>query len=446
MDTPELDAENKRQDDEAAAAQFAAESEAKVKAFLREQGIIPAEERMKEIAASLPPEEQERWGAYEEALRPLQESLKKLPEVERLHSLRQLGRKMAPAKEEELGPYAKRGVLHTRFHHSEFLAECVLLAASRISMPVEKAKACVMAAWLHDIGHSAFSHTGDELLLSKGYPDHEERSKKHLRESPEIQAILQAEGINANEVSELISEEGPYGTLQSMADTLSYLVFDTHAAGAPAYPDHGREVLADIRGIDEGRNRLIVLREEPWQDMLEVRALMMKHVYYHPRNKLLDQALQQLLRKAVDGGHISLDEIENGSDDLLMYKLQSLVQRNEGVALLSGRVRPDGTADAEPYLSAYADLFDFAMGFVPEGWSKAVFDTEAEADSFLATKPAAAIERSLVVKPFDYTKKKFDLLIEPEGSTVGEEVTLRAKKVELRPEDSKFVVYFPEKA
>jgi len=436
-----------------AEAQAAADAEefnrtvaAEAAAFARERGIIPVGERMNEIVAELPEEEKVRYLQYSETLRPLQESLSAVPEILRLHELRQLGGKTAPAKAGELGPFALEPVIHSRFDHSELLASLVLLAASRIGVPVEKAKASVAAAWLHDSGHSAFSHIGDELLLSRGYPDHEERSIALLQNSLEIREVFAREGVDAEEVAELIREQGPYGTIQSMADTLSYLVFDSHAVGAPAYPDHGREVIEDIRGIDAARSELIVGHEKPWQEMLEVRAQMMKHVYYHPKNKAAEAALQQLLRRALEGGYIQPEEIERGTDMPLHFKLQSLIQRDENAAIMAGRINPDGSPDAEPHLAEYRDLFDFTMGFVPEGWDRQVFDSLSTAESFLSHKDASAIRKSLIVKPFDYTKKKLRLLVEDskDRKNPPREAVLRSKTVSLRPEDAGFVVYCPK--
>ena len=138
-------------------------------------------------------------------------------------------------------------------------------------------------------------------------------------------------------------------------------------------------------------------------------------------------------------------EIEKGTDMRLHFKLQSLVQKDEGAARMAGRMDADGTSDTEPHLPEYGDLFDFAMGFELEGWSKSVFDSLAEAEAFLGNMPVDAIKKSLIVKPFDYTKKKLWLLVDDkrEEGIPARAAVLRASTVELRPEDSQFVVYIP---
>jgi hypothetical protein len=65
-------------------------------------------------------------------------------------------------------------------------------------------------------------------------------------------------------------------------------------------------------------------------------------------------------------------------------------------------------------------------------------ETLGEANSLIAAAPAASIEQSLIIPPFDYLKKKFTVLVE--GADGESEVTLRSTEA-LRPEDTKYIVY-----
>lgn len=139
---------------------------------------------------------------------------------------------------------------HTRAEHSIAAAGQGLAIAQQFELSFKQCQLLVAALLLHDIGHAWFSHRG-EHLIAPYTGGHEQVGYKLVREDAEIRAVLEAFGLNVEEVIEIMAEKGPLGTIQSIADSL-YLVLDSHALG---YDDFGfdearRLIHLGLRGID----------------------------------------------------------------------------------------------------------------------------------------------------------------------------------------------------
>jgi HD superfamily phosphohydrolase len=379
---------------------------------------------------------QERWQANEKILAPLEQQLQETPEVNRLHGLFQLGGKVVPDLRSH--EYVNSPAFHTRFNHSELLAAIIKATGAHINVPAHQLKPSVAAAWLHDTGHPAFSHLSDRLLVAHGMPEHEERSIEYLQTRPEIKKTLKIFETNPEEVADLIKERGALGTLQSVSDTLSYLIMDSGMAKRNIFFDGGLQYVKDIQGINPDKGLLIIKTPELWQSLLEFRAMMMKDIYLHPLNKIAEEALRQLMRLALEENLITLDEIAEQTDMYIRLRLQSHIQHDPGAAKMSGR------SDKAPQLEDYKGLYDLTMGFDQESWDHRLYDTRAEAEDFLYSKyrfTPEVIKQSLIVNPIDYTAKTLTFLIEtPQGL---QEQTFQARDTKLRETDKKYMVYTP---
>jgi putative nucleotidyltransferase with HDIG domain len=100
---------------------------------------------------------------------------------------------------------------HTRFEHSLGVMELSGKMASVLKWNVEEAR---LAGLLHDIGHIAFSHSGEKLLPLFGFENHEDLGKE----------MLEAMGIGLGEEEYLVSFD--YGS-----DRMDYLVRDAYHTG-----------------------------------------------------------------------------------------------------------------------------------------------------------------------------------------------------------------------
>jgi hypothetical protein len=412
---------------------------AKVEAVNREQGIIPIEERRAALLQALTTREQlQRYKELEAELAPLETEIRSLPEIERLQQLPQLGGKYHPTNfaYDLSQPVVMVPIRHTRYNHSELLAEMIKVAGVRLGLPTEEIKAMITAAWMHDMGHSAFSHMGDELLKERGWPDHEERAIEKIQRGP-ILELLRNNQIKPHAVIELVREKDGLGSLQSALDTLSYLTLDTAALRRPEYKDSGARVIADIQGIDRKADRLIVGNQAVWQELMELRAVLLHELTYDPRNKVTDEAKRQLLRLAILKNYVTAEDIVSGTDGALALKLQSLVVGGSAIAELAGR------RDAIPHLGQYHHLYDAAFGIVDNRvWHERRFDSKSEALSFLGQLAPKAIEQSFMWEPYDYTAKEIKLVVNRGESY--DSLTIQAKDTQPRPEDKDFIVYYPK--
>ena len=162
-------------------------------------------------------------------LTPLEVRLVDTPAYQRLRWIRQLG----PTN------LVYPGANHTRHEHCMGTCHVVGRIADSIGLDSHDKQLASVAGLLHDLGHSPFSHLGDEVA---GLEDHVIRTTKLVSDT-EISDILSEEGIASKEVNEIIQGDHKLGPLVSGdldGDRLDYLVRDAHYTGVSTGVDAGR--------------------------------------------------------------------------------------------------------------------------------------------------------------------------------------------------------------
>jgi HD superfamily phosphohydrolase len=200
-----------------------------------------------------------------------------------------------------------------------------------------------LAALLHDVGHSPFSHASEDLFPLKGhsgrgsagllFPDMEAGKRRYKHEDYSI-ALIEHEfreaietddfnrknfNITANEITDLLSgrpDAGP--TLfwreilsnQLDADRMDYLLRDSHHLGV----NYGKYDLHRLSGNvcafaspangEEARVSLGVLRGgvHAAESLIVARYSMFKQVYFHKTRMAFDIHLQGAMAKLLPGG------------------------------------------------------------------------------------------------------------------------------------------------
>ena len=99
------------------------------------------------------------------------------------------------------------GANHTRLEHSIGVSHLVKQMASQSDVPKDEIPLVSVAGLLHDLGHSPYSHLADELPFGK---DHVEVTQDIINSS-QISDILSDQGLDINEVCNLIKGEHKYG-------------------------------------------------------------------------------------------------------------------------------------------------------------------------------------------------------------------------------------------
>ena len=267
-------------------------------------------------------------------------SLLEVPELQRLHSIHQLG----------LAYLVYPGANHTRFEHSLGTFAVARRICSSLQMDPDEAKLVQCAAFLHDVGHLPYSHTLEFVLHERFGIDHEDVSRRLIRGeesvlSPSdkrilgryssIPEVLERFGIDPIEVAGLLGgkapSSGPQKTLTRTkgqthfnakrylsqiingpvdSDQLDYLKRDAHYTGV-AFGVIDLERLFETLQVFNGD--LVVERGglSAIEGMLVARALMFSSVYFHKTVRIselmLAKAVEQLGTEEIDRMHSMTD-------------------------------------------------------------------------------------------------------------------------------------------
>jgi len=262
------------------------------------------------------------------------------PELQRLHSIHQLG----------LAYLVYPGANHTRFEHSLGTSAVAKRLCSSLQLPEDEALLVRCAALLHDVGHLPYSHTLEFVLHDRFGIDHEAISRRLIRgeetvlspreakllgKQPSLPEILEKHGIEPKAVASLLEggQGGPSAqkTLQGAkgqahfnskrylsqlvsgpvdADQIDYLKRDSHYTGV-AYGVIDLDRLFQTVQIFNGD--LVVERGglSAVEGMLVARALMFSAVYFHKTVRIselmLAKAVEQLGRDEIGTIHSMTD-------------------------------------------------------------------------------------------------------------------------------------------
>ncbi len=267
-------------------------------------------------------------------------SLLEVPELQRLHSIHQLG----------LAYLVYPGANHTRFEHSLGTFHIARRICKSLQVDADEARLMECAALLHDVGHLPYSHTLEFELHDQFGIDHAEISRRLIRgedsvlTAPErkilgrsrtIPEVLEEHGMNPKEVAALLDSDVPgpsaqqrlakvdeqshFNTRRYMsqvvngpvdADQLDYLQRDAHYTGV-AYGVIDLDRLIETMEVFNGD--LVVDRRglSAVEGMLVARALMFSSVYFHKTVRIaelmLSKAVEMLGEKEVARIHAMTD-------------------------------------------------------------------------------------------------------------------------------------------
>jgi HD superfamily phosphohydrolase len=254
------------------------------------------------------------------------------PVFQRLRRIRQL------AWTDQVYP----GAMHTRFEHSLGVVHTAALLYDAI---VRNAKDVLsnelgydeagfrrnrqlvrLAALLHDVGHSPFSHASEEL-----FPDQDNSELKYAHEQysaaivrgPLKKAVEDHKlnsgnyGFSADDVASFI--EGSAGAKQGIfwrdlvhgqmdADRMDYLLRDSHHAGVQYGRFDLHRLISTVTAIPgvEGQSPRIGIEYGGWhaaEALVLARYFMFTQVYFHKTRVAYDIHLREALKEMLPGAH-----------------------------------------------------------------------------------------------------------------------------------------------
>ncbi len=267
-------------------------------------------------------------------------SLLEVPELQRLHSIHQLG----------LAYLVYPGANHTRFEHSLGVYWVAKKICSTLRLGDEESRLVECAALLHDVGHLPFSHTFEFVLHEQFGIDHAEISRRLIRgeetslsvedrkvlgKYQTIAEALERHKLDPKSVAGLLEGAMPVPADQRTlhgargqthfngkrymtqlvngpvdVDQLDYLKRDAHYTGV-AYGVIDLDRLLGTLEIFNGD--LVVDRRglNAVEGMLVARALMFSSVYFHKTVRIselmLAKAVEELGKREVGGMHAMND-------------------------------------------------------------------------------------------------------------------------------------------
>lgn len=254
------------------------------------------------------------------------------------------------------------GANHTRFEHSLGTAHLSGTMARRVGLDEDAARKVKLYGLLHDVGHTAFSHEGEDVL-KRYLGGHEMLGRKKIVEG-EIGDIL-SENYTPGEIADV--EKSNYGSIISSdlgADRMDYLKRDALNTGV-AYGIIDIDRIVHTLLMEKGELCIAKGGLEAAEYLLIARFMMFSAVYLHRTVRIATALLYRAMEGAIEDGTIKPEEFLLLDDESAFARIAE-----------SGKGGP--YADALLRRRLYKEICSFQKGRVGEKDAKKL---EAELSS-----------------------------------------------------------------
>ena len=210
------------------------------------------------------------------------------------------------------------GANHTRFEHSLGTAHLAALIARKVGLPEEEVRKVKLYGLLHDIGHTAFSHEGEDVV-KRYIGDHRVAR----------QADNHARGDRGHNLGELQAErdsgcsELPYGAIVTSdlgADRMDYLKRDALNTGV-AYGIIDMDRIVHTLAMREGELCAGKGGLEAAEYLLVARFMMFSAVYMHRTVRIATAMLYRAIEGAIDDGTLEPEALARMDDESAMARI-----------------------------------------------------------------------------------------------------------------------------
>ncbi|MFC7167704.1 HD domain-containing protein [Halospeciosus flavus] len=189
---------------------------------------------------------------------------------------------------------------HTRFEHSLGVYYLACRALEELDVDGPRATRTQAAALLHDVGHAPFSHNVEDLLQRRTGKYHDDVGD--IVTSDPVAPILDAHGVDPDEVADLVRGEGELGQViagELDVDRMDYLVRDAHHTGVPYGTIDTERLVRELR-LRDGELVLDEGNVQSAESLLVARALMNPTVYNHHVARISKAMLRRATETLLD--------------------------------------------------------------------------------------------------------------------------------------------------
>jgi len=321
----------------------------------------------------------------------------------------------------------------TRFEHSLGVMQLAKLAGEHLGLERDDTIKLGIAGLLHDIGHCAFSHTSDEILLRMGH--HHEENSSQIIENTEISGILKKNGIDPKEVSDLIHGKGNLAKVISSeidVDKMDYLIRDAYYAGVAYGVIDLERIIYGMKLVD---GDMVIERRslEAVESLLISRNMMYQTVYRHHTKRIVEAMFRHALVDMIDNKKLSYGEFIQLDDIDLVYKM-----RNSGGYSEAMTKRIDER-------NLFKIVFQEHISAIEENFREDMNDSSNKIENAIAKD--FGIEKGYVLLDMPETKlSEFKVLVDFEGELKRiDEVSSLAKALEKSEQEKMtFCIYAPQ--
>jgi len=228
------------------------------------------------------------------------------------------------------------GANHTRFEHSLGTAHLAWTIAGKLELEEDEARKIKLYGLLHDIGHTAFSHEGEDVL-KKYLGDHEKRGSGMIKKG-EIADLL-SENYRPSEIAELDKTNlGAIVTSDLGADRMDYLKRDALNTGV-AYGIIDIDRVVHTLAMENGEVCIEKGGLEAAEFLLVARFMMFSAVYMHKTVRIATAMLYRAIEGSIEDGSLGAEQfLELGDESALALMSESKKGGSYARALLGRRL------------------------------------------------------------------------------------------------------------
>jgi HD superfamily phosphohydrolase len=226
------------------------------------------------------------------------------------------------------------GANHTRFEHSLGCAHLSEVIAKRLELDPDTIKKVKLFGLLHDIGHVAFSHEGEDIV-SKYIGDHEKLGEEKIRKG-EIADIL-SENYKPSEILDLAhKKEGQIIESDIGSDRMDYLKRDALNTGV-AYGVIDIDRI--VHTLEMYESELVISEGglEAAESLLVGRFMMFSTVYLHRTVRIATAMLYQAINLSLKDGAVEAEDFIDLTDEQALIKMKQSVNAKRYVESLQNR-------------------------------------------------------------------------------------------------------------